>query len=89
MEDNDLKENVHREFMNFLGARGKPSFQYIQRWPLAIPQYTQDARQAREHIDPLKKDNLYLAGNWVGGISVPDSIESGKRLAKELGAQVA
>ncbi|MEO0895875.1 MAG: protoporphyrinogen oxidase [Bacteroidota bacterium] len=88
MEEVKLKGNVHWELQKYLTVRGNPVFQHIQRWPKGIPQYKLGARAARNSVIPLRKKGLYLGGNWTGGISVPDSIQSGRNFARELGADM-
>ncbi|MEL6132569.1 MAG: protoporphyrinogen oxidase [Bacteroidota bacterium] len=78
-----LKSKVHEELFRYLSIQGKPTFQHVQRWPKAIPQYTKDILPSRAAIEKLPPQ-LLLGGNWIGGISVPDSIQSGIRLAKEI-----
>ncbi|MEO0639844.1 MAG: protoporphyrinogen oxidase [Bacteroidota bacterium] len=81
-----LKAHVHEELVQFLSVKGKPTFQHVQRWPKAIPQYTKDILPSREEIQKLPSQ-IRLGGNWIGGISVPDSIQSGLRLAKEISGE--
>ncbi|MEO1383560.1 MAG: hypothetical protein AAFV78_10055 [Bacteroidota bacterium] len=39
-------------------------------------------------IPPIQlPSQIRLGGNWIGGISVPDSIQSGLRLAKEISGE--
>jgi oxygen-dependent protoporphyrinogen oxidase len=66
-----------------LGVEGAPAFRHVQRWPRAVPQYEVghgrfvDLGLALEARMP----GLFLAGNWAGGASVPDSIVRGRDVA--------
>ncbi len=69
-----------------LGLRGDPAFQLVRRWPRAIPQYEvghgRFVELAREIETALP--GLRLAGNYLGGISVPDCVRNATALAEEI-----
>jgi oxygen-dependent protoporphyrinogen oxidase len=69
-----------------LRLRGDPAFQLVRRWPRAIPQYEvghgRFVERAREIETALP--GLRLAGNSLGGISVPDCIRNATALAEEM-----
>jgi len=74
---------VHREHAALLGAREAPLFQAVTRWPRAIPQYALGhlERVARAEAACSAWPGLFFGGNWQGGVSVGDCIESGHRRA--------
>jgi oxygen-dependent protoporphyrinogen oxidase len=69
-----------------LSLRGEPAFRLVRRWPRAIPQYElghgRFVDQAREIERALP--GLRLAGNYLGGISVPDCIRNATALAEAI-----
>ena len=77
-----------------LGLRGEPVFRHLERWPRAIPQYELGHGRFVELAAALERElpGVHLAGNWIGGVSVPDSIERGgvvaERVLAALGARV-
>lgn len=84
LPDAVLKTRVHEELKKRLDIQAVPVFQHLQRWPRAIPQYTAAALPAQSQVEDLQAQGIWLAGNWVGGISVPDSIQRGIKLADQL-----
>ncbi|MCI4669082.1 MAG: protoporphyrinogen oxidase [Bacteroidia bacterium] len=84
LENEELCIKVNEELSKLLGIREKPVMQHVQRWPRAIPQYTEGFLASDEQKSSLEDKGIFLSGNWTGGISVPDSIKSGQELAKKL-----
>jgi len=83
-------EALHRTFLGdldrSLGLSGGPIFRELRRWPRAIPQYEVGhgryvALAARIEVD---HPGLYLSGNWTGGVSVPDCIQTATELAERI-----
>jgi oxygen-dependent protoporphyrinogen oxidase len=69
-----------------LSLRGGPAFRLVRRWPRAIPQYElghgRFVERAREIEHSLP--GLRLAGNFLGGVSVPDCIRNATALGGEI-----
>lgn len=81
-----LKKTVCRELGEFVGAKGEPVwFDHIY-WPHAIPNYTVDYGKVLEAIDLFEESHpgVHLAGNFRGGISLPDCIANGLELAGKI-----
>ena len=73
-----------------LGIRGEPAFRHLARWPRGIPQYELGHGRFVELAAALERElpGVHLAGNWIGGVSVPDSIErAGAVAARVLSAR--
>jgi len=87
LSDEELKKGVDQELKSLIGAKADPVFQQVQRWPRAIPQYKPSALAAQREVSALENKGIYLGGNWVGGISVPNCIENGKELARKIAGQ--
>lgn len=83
-----LLEHVMKEFQDLLGVRAAPVLVDHTYWPHAIPNYTTEYDRVLEAIDRVEERNpgVHLAGNVRGGISVPDCMEQGARLARVIGA---
>lgn len=66
-----------------LGVRGKPVFQHCVFYPHAIPQYNLGYGRFREQMTRLEHTapGLFLAGHYRDGISLSDSIVSGRKVA--------
>lgn len=74
-----LVEEILPQLHRLLGIKDVPVFQHHFFWENAIPQYTVDYQK---HLDTMKKfelcnPGLFLAGNFRGGVSVPDCITHG------------
>jgi oxygen-dependent protoporphyrinogen oxidase len=69
-----------------LGLQGAPLWSKAISWPKAIPQYEQGYGAFLENLRDFEKQNpgWFFAGNYRDGISVPDCISSGKKVAEEL-----
>ncbi len=69
-----------------LSLRGEPAFQLVRRWPRAIPQYEVGHGRFVERAKEIETalPGLRLAGNYLGGISVPDCIRNATALAEEM-----
>jgi oxygen-dependent protoporphyrinogen oxidase len=69
-----------------LSLRGEPAFQLVRRWPRAIPQYEVGHGRFVERAEEIETalPGLRLAGNYLGGISVPDCIRNATALAEEM-----
>lgn len=86
LPDDVLTQRVHEDLERTLGLRTEPRTLAVTRWPRAIPQ------PDREHVRRIagiraalaSSPGLALAGSYLDGVSVPDSLASGVRAAREL-----
>ncbi len=69
-----------------LRLHGEPVFRLVRRWPRAIPQYELGHGRFVERAREIERSlpGLRLAGNFLGGISVPDCIRNATALAEEM-----
>ena len=69
-----------------MSLRGEPAFRLVRRWPRAIPQYELGHGRFVERAREIERSlpGLRLAGNFLGGISVPDCIRNATALAEEM-----
>ncbi len=84
--DEELRSYVLDDLRSALGLEGGPALFGVTRWDRAIPQYVvgHRARLARieDAVAPL--EGLHLAGNWKGGIAMPDCVRSANAIADAL-----
>lgn len=83
-----LIERAAHDVHRLLGTTGPPRFSTHYLWPQAIPQYTLGYDAVLDTLDRLEQSmpGLVLAGNYRGGIAVPDAVASGIRAARLLNA---
>jgi protoporphyrinogen/coproporphyrinogen III oxidase len=84
--DHALEEQAVAAVRRVLGGEGRPGVVHTVRWPRAIPQYLPGHRQ---RIHDAKRTlginhGLALAGNYLQGVSVEDSVQAGFSAASQL-----
>jgi oxygen-dependent protoporphyrinogen oxidase len=75
-----------KDLRTILDIVEKPGFVRVIRQPRAIPQYTLGHQ---ERINTIKREllnipGLYLAGNYINGVSVGHCIAEATKLAKKI-----
>jgi protoporphyrinogen/coproporphyrinogen III oxidase len=87
----DILNMVLAEFKELLGITGDPVFTDHVFWPRSIPAYHVGYDVILETIRNIeaREAGLFLAGNFHGGISVPDCIKNGIELADKIHSIVA
>lgn len=78
-----LLERIGRDLRELVGASGEPVFVKHSFWPKAIPQYQLGYESHLETMTRLEQAHagLFLGGQVRDGISVPDCVKAGCRLA--------
>lgn len=86
LDDDDLHKTILGDLDRALGLSGEPAFAEVRRWPRAIPQYELGHGRYVELAERTERENpgLYLSGNWTGGVSVPDCIQTATDLAERI-----
>ena len=84
--DEELIRVVHRDLSKVLGVSGEPLRLPITRYERAIPQYTLGHARRVERIESLLRDipGLWIAGNYLRGISLGDCIKQAERVASDV-----
>jgi oxygen-dependent protoporphyrinogen oxidase len=91
LDDAAMSRLIRDELADLLGATGDPLLLEIARHPRAMPQYTlghldriADLRERLAH-----HAGLFLAGNYLAGVGIPDCIRTGEDAATAIvaGAQ--
>ncbi len=77
---------VRKELGQAIGLSGQPAIAIIRRWPRAIPQYEIGHGRFVALAEEIERDlpGLRLAGNFLGGVSVPDCIRNASRISREI-----
>jgi oxygen-dependent protoporphyrinogen oxidase len=91
LDDDALAAACHRELRVTLGVTGEPVFRHIVRWPRAIPQYDVGhlERVARAEAAAARHPGLFLAGNALHGVAMPDVAERAATVAERVAAFLA
>jgi oxygen-dependent protoporphyrinogen oxidase len=78
-----LLAKIERDLRDLVGATGAPVYLRHNFWPRAIPQYVPGYERWQEQITALENAHagLFVGGNARDGISVPDCVKSGGKLA--------
>jgi len=86
IDDQALRDAALCALDQVLGLRSKPHLVDISRWNQAIPRYTPGHTERINHIryEISKKPGLWLAGNFMSGISVNDCIAQGIQVARVI-----
>jgi oxygen-dependent protoporphyrinogen oxidase len=88
LDDEELISIADRDLKRVLGIKSQPRRLPITRWARAIPQYTiGHAAKALEMEEALRAHaGLWLAGNYLGGVSLGDCIENATKIAGSVSA---
>ncbi len=86
LDDSAILDLVRRELRDLLGVRGKPDFAIPFRHTRAMPQYHVGHLElvAQIRAATAKCPGLALAGNFLTGVGIPDSIASGEAAAVQV-----
>lgn len=85
-ESQDLLKIVLDDLRGLIGTSDTPTFKEHVFWPNSIPAYHVGYDKVLGIFDSLETrySGLHLAGNFRNGVSVPDCIKNGIRLAEEI-----
>ena len=86
LDDSAIVDLVRRELRDLLGVRGEPDFAVPYRHTRAMPQYHVGHREliAKIRTAVANCPGLDLAGNYLTGVGIPDSIASGEAAAAQV-----
>jgi oxygen-dependent protoporphyrinogen oxidase len=86
MSDEELIRIVHDDLSKVLGISGAPRRLPITRYERAIPQYTLGHAARVERIESALREipGLWIAGNYLRGLSLGDCIKQAERVASEV-----
>lgn len=88
LDGKEILELAESELNDLIGLRGKTQFKEHVYWPDSIPAYHIGYDTILQTIDTIENQHpgLILAGNYRNGISVPDCIKNGLKLAEDITA---
>ena len=86
LDDDAIVETLKSELAPVLGITGEPVFGFLKRYPNSLPQYYVG------HLDLVRKiaggvkklRGLEIAGSAMGGVGIPDCINSGESAAEKV-----
>src|SRR5262249_40752308 len=86
LSDEELIRIVHDDLSKILGVSGKARRLPITRYERAIPQYALGHAARVERIESMLRDipGLWIAGNYLRGISLGDCIKQAERVAVDI-----
>ncbi len=72
----ELIEITHREFVELLGAKGKPVVARVRHWTRGLPQYQVGHQSLMAILNGVteRRRGLFLTGNYFNGVSVADCV---------------
>lgn len=81
-----LLQRIDRDLRELVGVRGKPVFVRHTFWPRAIPQYQIGYERHFETMSRLEDatPGLFIGGQCRDGISLPDCLKAGEKLARRV-----
>jgi oxygen-dependent protoporphyrinogen oxidase len=86
-----LTELAVKDLETILGVRGRPTFRHVSIYRHAIPQYNLGFGRFRALMDDMELNapGLFVAGHARDGISLGDSIVSGRNVAARIQSYLA
>jgi oxygen-dependent protoporphyrinogen oxidase len=84
-----LMAEVLPQLRHLLGIDGQPVFHHHRYWPQGIPQYNVGYDHYLQLMSQIeaKNSSFFLAGNYRGGVSVPDCMVNGFEAAAKVAAR--
>ncbi|MBA4138807.1 MAG: protoporphyrinogen oxidase [Opitutus sp.] len=86
LSTDQLLERVQRDLKELVGVKGAPVFVKHTFWPRAIPQYQIGYERYQETMTRVEEcaPHLFIGGQCRDGISLPDCLKSGEKLAQRV-----
>jgi protoporphyrinogen/coproporphyrinogen III oxidase len=86
LDDETLRRIAWEELAALIGARGRPEFVEVTRWPGCMPQYHVGHldRVARIEAAAARLPNLALAGSAYRGVGIGHCVASGEEAAERI-----
>ena len=79
-----IRKAVDEDHQRWLGTARPPQLERVTVYPAAIPQYDTASVGLADQAAVWQREGLWLAGNWAGGISVPNCIQRGIQICEQL-----
>jgi oxygen-dependent protoporphyrinogen oxidase len=88
-DDDALAARVAAEVGRVMGGPGEPDFLRLHRWSRALPIFAPGHRDRMREATAALPERIAVAGAFLGGVGIPDCIESGENGARRLVAALA
>ncbi|MCS6989537.1 MAG: protoporphyrinogen oxidase [Chloroherpetonaceae bacterium] len=84
--DGTLIEVATSELQSILNLKARPVVESVAKWERAIPQYRVGHSEILAKVEAFeaREKTLAFAGNWRGGVSVPDTVAQAEEIARKL-----
>lgn len=83
LSDREILNIVREERLRVTGDDVEPLHYRVTRWPRALPHFTLNLEEAALRFRP-NRSNLYLLGNYTGGIGLAKILEQAANLPAEI-----
>ncbi len=82
----ELQERIRGDLAELLDIKSEPVFSRATLWPAAIPQYVLGYERWLEAMMTVEAEyrGIFIGGNARDGISLPDCVKSGEKLAQKI-----
>lgn len=89
--DSEIVEAVRDDLRTTLGVEAPPAFDWVCRWPRAIPQYIVGHQARIDRIERMRASlpGLFLTGNAYRGVSLADCVSASNDLASTIAEHVS
>jgi len=88
LSDSEFVDLIKSERFKFLRVSSKALYARVQRWPEGIPYYSTQLENVLENIKPhlnqLKKENIFLHGNYLGSIGLSNILKESAHLPNRI-----
>lgn len=86
MTDDELYALARKDLETSIGASGEPEYKTLVRWEKAIPQYPIGHLEeiAKVEAECRQTPGLFLAGNYLDGVSTNDCVYRAKQVSEEI-----
>lgn len=91
LSDAEIIAQVHEEVGQLLGVTGAPVVTRTRRWALGLPQYTLGHGARRKVLETTHErvDGLFVAGNYLQGVSMANCMHGAQQTAAKVVQQLA
>lgn len=86
LDSEELLKTVEKDLKELIGLEGIAVYKDHIYWPKSIPQYHRTYDEVIDIFEDLESrfPGLHIAGNFRGGVSVPDCIKNGIKVAERV-----
>ena len=91
LSEAELAKIALEDLRRFLGKEVRPSHTFVFRFPEGMPSYRVGHLERLDRLEMalLKAPGLFLAGNYLEGVGLPEVVRSGRRAAGRALAHLA